>query len=331
MADEPTDTTESLEGSEAPEKDSPDKPDETATPTEDNSLGKATGPDSDNPPPKPPLWQRILGYSHRYVILLILLLLVVGAIIVIAVKSSPDNSKKNQQAQTLTDSQIAQLKGSTTLVGDSQQLLDVQSSSVFEGPVLLRKDLEVAGTVKVGGSLDLPAITVGGSSSFGELEVSKNLTVAGTTTLQGVSVRGSLTVAGPASFSSSLSVGQLAVTNLQLNGDLSLNRHVLVSGGVPGKTNGSALGSGGTASVNGADSGGTVTINTGGSASNGCYVTIRFVHAYAKTPHVVISPSNSSAANLAYYTNRNTGSFSICSVSGRSNSTTYIFDYYVID
>lgn len=264
-------------------------------------------------------------------LLLGLLLIGAGVIIFLLAGPSPTNSNKPRQTQSLTDQQIAELKGSTTLVGDAEQLLDVQSNSVFEGQVLVRKDLEVAGTVKVGGSLDLPAITVGGRSSLGQLEVSKNLTVAGTTTLQGLTVRRDVTVAGSASISGSLSAGQLSINTLRLNGDLGINRHINVSGGVPGKTNGSALGAGGTASVNGADTAGTITANTGSNPPAGCFLTVKFTRSFSSTPHVVISPANSSAAGLHYYANRSTTGFSVCTTSSPSPSKTYVFDYVAID
>ena len=61
----------------------------------------------------------------------------------------------------------------------------------------------------------------------------------------------------------------------------------------------------------------------------GCFVTINFSQRYGATPHVVISPSNSAAASLSYYTNRSATSFSICTASAPAGGATYLFDYIV--
>jgi hypothetical protein len=272
------------------------------------------------PPPNPPnkagLFERLKNSTNIYLIVFIVLFAAVG------IASS---------AGSLTDQQLSALKGNTTLVGDSKQTLDVQSNAIFEGQVLLRSDLNVAGAIKVGGGLSLSSITIGGAGNFGQLGVNGGLNVGGDTLLQGqLTVQKGLTVGGAASFGS-LSVSTLNVTNLQLKGDLSVSKHITTSGGNPGRTNGSALGGGGTASVSGSDTAGTVNINTGGGPPAGCFLTVNFSQKYAGTPHVVISPSNSSAAALQYYTNRSTTGFSICSASAPAASTNYVDDYVVID
>jgi hypothetical protein len=285
------------------------------------------------PPPNPPnksgLFERLKNSTNIYLIVFIVLFAAVGVAIYVTVKSS--NTSKTSSAGSLTDQQLSALKGNTTLVGDSKQTLDVQSNAIFEGQVLLRSDLNVAGAIKVGGGLSLSSITIGGAGNFGQLGVNGGLNVGGDTLLQGqLTVQKGLTVGGAASFGS-LSVSTLNVTNLQLKGDLSVSKHITTSGGNPGRTNGSALGGGGTASVSGSDTAGTVNINTGGGPPAGCFLTVNFSQKYAGTPHVVISPSNSSAAALQYYTNRSTTGFSICSASAPAASTNYVYDYVVID
>jgi cytoskeletal protein CcmA (bactofilin family) len=117
----------------------------------------------------------------------------------------------------------------------------------------MRNNLDIAGSIKVGGSLSLPAITVGGSSTFGQIHVNDQLTVAGNTTLQGtLTVQKGLTVSGSSSFGS-LSASTINTSSLQINGDFIVNRHIGVSGGTPGRSGGTALGGGGTASVSGSD------------------------------------------------------------------------------
>lgn len=298
-------------------------------------------PASTNPstPPKPEL----TGFNHRgkylkrflksgniYLIIFVLIVLL-SATGVLVMSQSSEKKPTKRSAQSLTDQQLAELKGATTVIGDSQQILDIQSNAVFENQVLLRGNLDVAGTVKVGGPLNLASVTVGGTSNFGNLQVNGTLSVAGNTTLQGTVTFQRGISASTGSFSGLLSAGQINTSNLQLSGDLIVNRHIAGGGGTPSRTNGSALGGGGTASVSGSDTAGTVTINTGSSPPAGCFVTVHFAVAFGSTPHVVISPSNSSSAGLNYYTNRAGSNFSVCTTNAPSASTTYLFDYHVFD
>lgn len=283
-----------------------------------------------NQPKKSSWLERIKANTNIYLVIFVVLILAAGAVVYITVKASRP-STKTTNAGSLTDQQLAALKGNTTLVGDAKQTLDVQSNAIFEGQVLLRSDLNVAGTIKVGGGLSLSSITIGGAGNFGQLGVNGGLNVGGDTILQGqLTIQKNLSVSGTASFGS-LSVSQLTVSTLQLKSDLSLSRHVVTSGGTPTRSNGSALGSGGTASVSGSDTAGTVNINTGGGPPAGCFVTINFAQRFANTPHVVISPSNSPAASLNYYANRSSTNFSICSANAPAGGTNYVFDYAVLD
>jgi cytoskeletal protein CcmA (bactofilin family) len=271
-------------------------------------------------------------FANLYLLIFFVVLLVSAGIVYIAVKTTNKNqSNQPQKVQTLTDKQLTALKGSTTLVGDPQRILDIQGSSIFEGQVLMRNNLDVAGSIKVGGSLSLPAITVGGKSSFGQIQVNDKLSVNGNTSLQGqLTIEKGLTVAGNASFGS-LSASQLNINNLHLSGDLVITRHISITGGTPSRSGGGAIGSGGTASVNGSDTAGTVTINTGSSPSAGCLINVAFTQRYNSTPHLVISPSNSRAGTLSYYANRTNLGFSICTNNTPAASSTFLFDYIAID
>ncbi len=263
----------------------------------------------------------------------LVLVLVASATVFLALRWSKGGpSQSNTKVQSLTDKQLAALKGSTTLVGDSSQVLDIQGNSVFESQVLLRKDLDVAGSIKVGGALSLPSISVGGTGSFGKVQVNDVLSVAGAVTLQNqLNVQKNLAVAGSGSFSGAVSAPQLNVGGLQLTGDLQINRHITLGGAVPGRSNGTALGGGGTASVSGSDTAGTITINTGSGPPAGCFVTINFAQKFNATPHVIVSPDNSSAGTLQWYANHGTTSFSVCTNNAPAASTTYVFDYIIID
>jgi cytoskeletal protein CcmA (bactofilin family) len=265
-----------------------------------------------------------------FAIFILIVILAAGGIFVGLRLSNTKINSDSKKTQSLTDKQISELKGNTTLVGDAQQTLDIQGNAIFEGQVLMRNNLDIAGSVKVGGTLSLPAITVGGTSSFGTITVNQTLSVSGNTTLQGqLTVQKGLIISGTASVGT-LSASQINVSTLQITGDLVISRHLGVNGPTPALSNGSALGSGGTASANGTDTAGTVTINTGGAPGAGCFMTLTFTNKYNSTPRVIISPSNASAAGLNYYTNRTASNMNICATNPGASST-YVFDYIVID
>jgi cytoskeletal protein CcmA (bactofilin family) len=206
----------------------------------------------------------------------------------------------------------------------------VESNAVFAGKVLVRDGLEVAGPLQVGGELALASVRVTGNSSFDDVQVANDLAVTGDTSVQGqLVVQRNLNVNGTGSFKGAVSAAQITTGNLQLNGDLILTHHVIAGGAGPSRSNGSALGSGGTATVNGSDTSGTVNINTGNSPPAGCFVTVNFVRRYDATPRVIITPVGSTAGSLSYYINRSTTGFSICTNSPAPGARSFAFDYWV--
>ncbi|HZP55813.1 MAG TPA: polymer-forming cytoskeletal protein [Candidatus Saccharimonadales bacterium] len=313
---------------------------ETQPPVTSGPALGSTGSTSPSSPParnssaeelvKPSIVTRLRGFLNIYFLIFIAVFIaaVVGLFFVL---HGGKKSSSNTKTTSLTTKEISQLQGSTTIVGDAKQNLDVQSNTLFEGQVLLKDDLNVAGNIKVGGNLTLPTLTVGNTGSFGQLQVNNTLSVSGNLTTGGqASIQKGLTVAGNGSFSGNLSANQLTISSLQLNSDLAVSHHIVTSGNAPSKSDGSNLGSGGTVSMSGTDTAGTVTINTGGGPSSGCFVSVNFGHSFSTTPRVIISPANSSAAGLDYYTNRSANSFSICTTSTPTASSTFVFDYIVI-
>ncbi len=318
---------------------------EAESATQDNSPGNLAdpgkdasgqsdrpgGPPANEPKAKRSLLHKLTEAKFLYIWIFLIVIAGIGVLIFFTLKwskAAPQAIKTT--TASLSNAQLASLAQNTTVVGDAKQTLSVESNAIFQGQVLLKQGLDVAGTLKVGGGLSLPSITVGGNGSFGQLEVNDTLSVAGNSVVQGqLNVQKGLTVAGTASFGS-ISAAQLSVTNLQLNSDLLLSRHLVTSGGNPSKTNGTALGDGGTASVGGSDTAGTVNVNTGsGPIAVGCFINITFTQKYSGTPHIILSPSNSAAGNLNYYTDRSSTGFSVCTDSAPSASTTYLFDYFV--
>jgi hypothetical protein len=270
----------------------------------------------------------IFKIVNIYTIVFVLLVLAGAAVVFISIK--PDKTVKTTPLGKLSDQQLAQLKSNSTIVGDPKQTLDIQSSTILEGQVLARSDLNVAGSLKVGGPLSLPSLTVAGAGNFTQVGVSGQLSVGGDTNLQGqLTVQKNLNVTGAASFGS-LSVASLSVTSLQVKNDFSLSKHIVTNGGTPGRTPGTALGGGGTVSISGSDTAGTVSINTGGSPPAGLFVTVTFAQRYAVTPHVVITPVGSAAGGLQYYINRDASGFSIGVTSPPPAGSSFAFDYIVI-
>lgn len=283
-----------------------------------------------------PLLLRIWHKFNIYLLLFILLIIIAIAItVVLFIKnknSSTNNSNTNSlSAQNLSTQAQKQLSDTNVNIGTSSQVLNVASNSIFQGSVLVRGDLEVAGTIKANGNLQLPGITVSGSSTFGQLQAS-SLAVGGAATVQGpLTADQGLTVNGNATFNGLLSASQLTANSLTLNGDLTLTHHITAGGSIPSLARGSAVGSGGTASVSGSDTSGSITINTGSSPPSGCFATITFAQSFNSTPHIIITPIGSGAAGLQFFVNRSTTNFSVCTANSAPSGQTFGFDYLALD
>jgi len=285
-------------------------------------------------PPRHSLrFKSFLNRFNVYLLAFVLVIMIAGIAIVVSIRLNKRNNTTTQDllSKSLSPEELSQLRTSDTSVGDPKQTLTIASNTVINGRVLLRSDLDVAGTIKVGSALNLPGITVAGTSTFDQIQA-KHLNIDGDSTLQGaLNVQRNLTVTGSASFGGAISAPQIAIQTLQLNGDLQLNRHIDAGGGTPGKSDGTALGNGGTTSISGTDTAGTVTINIGSSPAAGCFITVNFAQKFNGTPHVVVTPIGSGAAGLNYYLNRSSTSFSICSTNAASSGSSFSFDYVAID
>lgn len=285
--------------------------------------------------PKKGLNKKVRGLISRlnvYVLLFILIMVLVAGITFVGYKNSQkEGALPTIETQELTADDLKQLSGSDATVGDPKQTLTIASNALFNGKVLIRDSLDVAGTIKVGGSLSLPGLNVAGTSTFDQIQAN-SVSVSGDANVQGqFTIQKGLTVSGGASFGGAISTPQITVQSFQLNGDLQLNRHIDAGGPTPSKSDGGALGSGGTSSVSGTDTAGTVTINTGGSAPAGCFITVTFRASFNAAPHVVITPNDSDAAGLNYYVTRNSASFTICTTSNPPDGANFGFDYIAID
>jgi cytoskeletal protein CcmA (bactofilin family) len=284
---------------------------EGSSTTDATSSAGSTTDQASAKPPKVGLKQRLKRFNV-FLLLFLLILVVAGGIVLVAY--------------------FDQLASTDATVGSDQQVLKVESSAIFAGKVLVRDGLEVAGNLQIGGTVGLTNLTVSGTSQLGETKVNKNLSVAGDTAIQGgATIAKSLQVSGSGSFGGPLTAPQITTSNLQLSGDLILTHHLTLGGSTPSRSNGSALGSGGTATISGSDTGGTVTINIGSGAGAGCFITVNFTQKFNAPPRVLITPVGSSAGSIAYYVNRTSTSFSICDAAVPPAGASFGFDYFVFN
>jgi hypothetical protein len=285
-------------------------------------------------PKRPVRFKRLLKRVNIYMTLFIFFLVVAGIVSYVAYRYNKDSDKNATitNTQSLSQSALNDLANSDVTVGDAKQTLSVQSNAVFAGKVLVRSSLDVAGGLQVGGSLTLTGIKVSGDSVFDSVHITKDLAVSGNTGIQGsLAVQQNMSVNGNFVVNGSVAAGKITTDSLQIAGDLNLTHHISAGGSTPVRSNGAALGSGGTASVSGSDTAGSITINTGSSPAAGCFLTINFSSHFNDTPHVVITPVGSTAANLNYYINRSTSNFSVCTTNAAPSHRTFGFDYLAFD
>lgn len=331
-----------MEENKAPQDDSNELESLETEASTDGSINASTGNDAapsggDAPAPKNPLKgsggiRGILSRINIYLLGFILLVVIFGSgggIVYLnsTKKAANDNKLKSQ---SLSTDSLKQLANTDVTVGDSKQVLTVQSNAIFGGSVLLKGDVEVAGKLVVGNDLALTGINVSGKSTLQDLGVSNDLAVTHNVAVKGqMTIQGDLSVNGNTTFAG-LSVNALTVSSLQINNTLNLTHHIVGGGSTPSRSSGTALGSGGTTSVSGSDTAGSIKINTGSSAGAGCFITVNFTTKYNATPHVIVTPIGSSAGALDYYVTRTTSSFSVCSASNPPDSASFGFDYIVI-
>lgn len=302
--------------------------------TGDPNVTDATGgvaPEVTPAAPKRSALKRFWDKFNIYLMLFILVVVVaVGILVALTIKSN-QQTKTSLESQNLSQQELQQLANTDVTVGNSKQLLTVQANAVFAGSVLVRSNLEVAGSLKVGGELSLKSLKVSGGTQLDDTQVD-NLTVNGSLNLQGtLALKNGINVSGPSSFSGPLTASSITTGSFTLNGDLTLTKHISAGGATPGVSRGTAAGSGGTVSLSGSDTSGSVTVNTGGSPPAGCFATVTFTRKFNSTPHVVITPIGSSAGALGYYVDRTTSSFTICTTSPAPAGVTFGFDYVVLE
>ncbi len=277
---------------------------------------------------------RVKGVTSNFNIYLIAFLVIVFIALVITYVALNSNQQDDLSitGQDLTDEAFDELAQNESNVGDVNQTLTVEANAIFNGKVLVKDNLDVAGSINVGGPLTLPGITVAGTSAFEDVEVNNNLSILGSASIQGtLNVNDNASISGNLSVGGEISASSVTADSINFSGDLQISRHVNTGGPTPGVSRGGAVGAGGTVSISGTDASGTVTINTGGGPSTGILANVSFAVSYTGTPRVIISPSNAAGSTLNYYVIRTSTGFSVRTTNTPTSSTTYVFDFWVAE
>lgn len=292
-------------------------------------------PSEDGKPLKKPnaikvFWRKV----NIYLLMFILIMIVAGALTIVSYLNSKKAPKvPGIASQTLTQEALKQLATSNTTIGNAAQTLTVQGNAVFSGQVLIRSDLNVAGNIQAGGSLQAPSLTISGKTNLADTQINA-LQVATTTSVQGnTTLMKDLSVAGATSFSGPVTASSITTTRLVLSGNASLvvPNHISFSGASPSRSsiNQAVLGAGGSASINGSDTSGTINMNSGNNPTAGCLISITFNQPFTNQPHIIISPVGSAAGSMQYYATRAQNGFSVCSNNAAAPNQVFAFDYFI--
>ncbi|HSX15737.1 MAG TPA: hypothetical protein VLF40_03015 [Candidatus Saccharimonadales bacterium] len=303
-----------------------------ASETTTNADGTTPAPGA-KPAKKPNAIKAFLKRFNVYLLLFLLVVIIAAAVSIVSYLNSKKAPKvPNLTSKNLTQEDLKNLANSDATVGDTGQTLTVQGNAVFSGQVLVRSNLNVAGTIQLGGTFEVPDLIVSNTANLGTTQIA-SLQVQQGSTLQGlVTLQAGLNVAGAADFNGPVTVGQLTATHITMsgNGVLEVPNHISFTGASPGRQiNPSVLGVGGSASINGSDTTGTININSGSGPIAGCFLSVTFNKPFTSTPHVIVSPVNSTAGNLNYYVTRDVNGFSLCTTNAAAGNQTFAFDYFI--
>ena len=300
--------------------------------TSTESSDGTTAPDG-APAKKLNPFKKALKRFNVYIMLFGLVVAVAGVVATVSYLNSKKTPKQpDLGSQTLTQNDLKNLANSDATVGDTGQTLTVQGNAVFSGQVLVRSNLNVAGTIQLGGNFSVPDLTVSHTANLSDTQVN-SLQVAQGTTFQGLATfQKGMNVAGDSDFTGNVNFGQITVNKIIMSGisQLEIPNHLAFTGAPPGRViNAGVLGAGGTATINGNDNAGTVNINSGDNPVAGCFVKITFNRPFSSTPHVIISPVGAAAGLTQYYAIRDTKSFSVCTNNAATPNQVFAYDYFI--
>ena len=137
-----------------------------------------------------------------------------------------------------------------------------------------------------------------------------------TLNISGMATIASLTVTGAATF----------------QGNIIVNGHIVTGGGAPNYSVGAAAGAGASVAIDGNDTAGTITITTGADVTAGNLANLVFSQGYGKSPRIIISGQDDASVNARVFpTAKTTGGFSLGTSQTLTPSTTYTFDYFIVE
>jgi len=270
---------------------------------------------------------------NLYLLLFLLVVVIAAAVSIVSYLNSKKAPKvPNLTSKNLTQEDLKQLANSDATVGDTGQTLTVQGNAVFSGQVLVRSNLNVAGTIQLGGTFEVPDLVVSHTANLSDTQITSLQVQQGSTFAGLVTIQNGLNVGGSTAFSGPVTVGQLTATHITMsgNGVLEVPNHISFTGASPGRQiNPPVLGVGGSASINGSDTTGTININSGSGPIAGCFMSVTFNKPFTSTPHVIVSPVNATAGNLNYYVTRDVNGFSLCTTNAAGANQVFAFDYFI--
>ncbi|HEY0965344.1 MAG TPA: hypothetical protein VGE13_02590 [Candidatus Saccharimonadales bacterium] len=275
--------------------------------------------------------RRFFRRANVYFLFFVLICVIAGAVVFVGyLNSQKPAPEATVGTQELTEEALKQLSKTNASIGSSSQTLTIQGNATIAGQTLMRGGLSVAGNFQTGGSIQGTSLRISGSSELADTRINK-LEVSGDAAIQGSTTMRNLSVSGTTSLNGAVTASQLTVSRLTLSGNavLQIPNHLSFTGPTPGRSNGSALGNGGSASISGSDTSGTVNVRTGNNPSAGCFTRITFRQAFNTRPHVIVSPIGNAAGKTQYYVDRDNSGFSICTVAAAPGNQTFAFDYFV--
>jgi hypothetical protein len=182
--------------------------------------------------------------------------------------------------------------------------------------------------------LQTAANIINGGAVNGDLSITGSMNVVGNLNATGpVTLSSSLTVNGDVTFLGNLTVQDVSVKNITING------HIITAGNTPTITPGSAAGTADTqnnilapqVTIEGNDTAGTITITTGANTTAGTLASVTFSEAYSKAPVVIVSAKDSASAALNSFADSNGSQANFVIGSGNTvqANKTYKFNYWV--
>lgn len=185
----------------------------------------AEGEDAKSKPKEKGL-KALLSKVNIYLILFIFVIVLACAVYAVLYFMNKREQDIKLETATITEQTLENLKTADAVVGDPQQILNIESHTVINGKVIMKDTLDVAGALKVGGTLSIPSLGVAGEASFGSLQTN-DFSAGGNAAIGGIlDAVGDITGGGRLSVSGDITGGG----NLSASGNGTLGGNLDVSG-----------------------------------------------------------------------------------------------------